>query len=67
MPTYEIAEKKLIQELVADVEEFMGLTARKISIKALWDESPPPDAGGQSLQAYLKDVSHSIIPGRSFG
>ena len=66
MPSYEFAEKTLIHELVANVESYIRVTARKTSISALWDEAPPAEAGNESLHSYLKDVYHRNFPGRAF-
>ena len=50
-------QTKIIDSFVADLESSLGVKHRRVSFDSLWNESPPPEAGGQGLQEYMKDVS----------
>jgi len=52
-------QKKIVSDLVKDLESFTRLKARKVSLSALWDEKPPQGVEGQGLHVYLTDVRSS--------
>lgn len=47
---------EIVNGFVADLESFLGVKQRKVSFESLWDDSPPTEAGGQSLREYMKDA-----------
>lgn len=47
----------IIEKFVVDLESSLGVKHTKVSFESLWDNSPPPEAGGQALREYMKDVS----------
>ena len=48
---------EIIDKFVADLELSLGVKHRRVSFDSLWNESPPPEADGQGLQEYMRDVS----------
>ena len=48
---------EIIDSFVADLESSLGVKHRRTSFDSLWHESQPPEADGQGLQEYMKDVS----------
>ena len=48
---------EIIDSFVRDLESSLGVKHRKVSFKSLWNDSPPTEAGGQSLREYMEDVS----------
>ena len=48
---------EIIDKFVADLESSLGVKHRRVSFDFLWNESPPPEADGQGLQEYMRDVS----------
>lgn len=48
-------QSAIVNDMVRDFENFLGLKARRVSISSLWKEKSPPEAEGQSLH-YMKDV-----------
>ncbi|KAL8899858.1 MAG: hypothetical protein Q9207_005985 [Kuettlingeria erythrocarpa] len=46
----------LIERFVADLESTMGIKHEEVSLTSLWDISPPAEAGGQSLDEYMKSA-----------
>ena len=53
------AQLKLIEDFTTDLEASLGVTRRSVSFDSLWDNSPPVQADGESLQEYMKYVSIS--------
>jgi len=49
---------KIIDDFTADLEKSLGVKHKKISFNEVWDSDPPKEAKGESLQEYMKDVSH---------
>ena len=49
---------QLVDKFVSDLEASFGVRRRAISFNALWNASPPSQAGEQTLQEYMKDVCH---------
>ena len=49
---------EIIDNFVSDLELSLGVKHRRVSFDSLWDESPPPEADGQGLQEYMKDVRY---------
>ncbi|KAL8963647.1 MAG: hypothetical protein Q9193_000116 [Seirophora villosa] len=45
---------QLIDQFVIDLEVVMGIKQEKVTLTSLWDSSPPAEAGGQSLDEYMK-------------
>ncbi|KAI4206151.1 MAG: hypothetical protein LQ348_001065 [Seirophora lacunosa] len=45
---------QLIDQFVVDLEVVMGIKQEKVTLTSLWDSSPPAEAGGQSLDEYMK-------------
>lgn len=50
-------QTRIIDSFVADLESSLGVKHRRVSFDSLWKESPPPEAYGQGLQEYMRDVS----------
>lgn len=46
-----------IGHFVRDMERALDAETKNISIAETWRTNPPKDAGGQSVQEYLRDVS----------
>jgi len=44
------------------LEDFLGVTATKISLAELWLENPPEEAEGKSLAKFLETASKSESP-----
>ena len=49
-------QSTIVNDMVRDFENLLGLKARRVSVSSLWDEKSPPEAEGQSLHIYMKDV-----------
>lgn len=56
----------LTDKFVATLESFLGIQADKVSLSEIWDSKPPVEADGQSLEAYMRQVS-VFAPGISDG
>lgn len=48
---------RFIGQFIQDMERTLNAEAKNRSIAETWKTNPPKDAGGQSVQAYLRDVS----------
>lgn len=46
----------VIEALVRDLEQSLGVKHTKLSFNALWHSTAPKEANGLSLQEYMKDV-----------
>ncbi|KAL6849082.1 hypothetical protein ACO1O0_008612 [Amphichorda felina] len=51
----------LMHNFVGSLEQYLGVKAQRLSLGDIWDAKPPSDAGGQTLQSFMKDA-----PFRSF-
>ena len=52
-------QRKILGAFVDDLQEFLDVPLDRTSIDDVWDEKPPPEAGGQALKAFLRpDVCH---------
>jgi hypothetical protein len=49
-------EGRLTDELIAIIENSLGIKARRISLEAEWSAHPPEDGQGKSLHDYLGEV-----------
>lgn len=49
-------QSTIVNDMVRDFENFLGVKARRVSVSNLWDKKPPLEAEGQSLHVYMKDV-----------
>jgi len=58
-PSTDTLQKKLVLNLVEDLEKHLKVEARRISISGLWDDQPPQAAAGEHLHEYLKEVWQS--------
>lgn len=47
----------LIENFTTDLEKSFGVKRRLLSFDALWNDSPPGEAKGESLQDFMKFVS----------
>jgi len=56
LPPDDSPQKSLVEEVVKDLESYLGIQAHRISIGGLWDEKPPAGANGESLRVFLKEV-----------
>lgn len=48
---------EIIESFVADLGKSLNVKKEIISFNSIWDSHPPPEAEGQNLQDYMKDVS----------
>jgi hypothetical protein len=57
----------IIDKLVADLEESIGVRHTKISFSELWDADPPEEAQGENFEVWMRDVSSiSVIGGLGY-
>jgi hypothetical protein len=55
-PNASKGQRRLTDELIAIVENSLGVKARRISLEAEWSAHPPEDGKGKLLQDYLGEV-----------
>lgn len=48
---------EILNKFVEDLESSLGVKHEKVSFETLWNDSPPIEAGDQSLREYMRDVS----------
>ncbi|KAF2229188.1 amidase signature enzyme, partial [Viridothelium virens] len=60
-PPGDSPQKRVVQQIVTDFEAYLGIDSRKLSISALWEQTPPVEAGKESLHSYLKDCAASTF------
>lgn len=53
------AQLTLIETFIADLEISLSTRRRDMSLEALWNRSPPEEAGGIEFAEYMKDVRSS--------
>ena len=51
-------QNRVVESTVADLENYLKVSAQRIDISKTWDQSPPQEAGGQGLHEYLDEVCH---------
>lgn len=49
-------QMQLLDAFVAQMAEYTGVTPTRLSISDYWQQNPPREAGGESVEEYLKDV-----------
>lgn len=50
----------LLEQFTAALENLVGAKVEPINLTAIWDESPPLQAKGMSMQGYMKKVSRIL-------
>lgn len=50
-----------MDHFVRDMAQALGAEVKNMSIAETWRANPPHDAGGQSVQEYLRDVSRETL------
>ncbi|CAI6341125.1 unnamed protein product [Periconia digitata] len=56
LPVANREQQTMIDQLIDDVAEAFSIPVKAVSFKQKWQESPPKDVEGESLEAYLHNV-----------
>ena len=60
-PAEHTPQKKVILDFLRDLESFFKVRAERISLNALWAQTPPNEAQGQGMHEYLEDVGRDTF------
>lgn len=55
---------RIIEEFLADLGSSLGVKQKKVSFESLWDDSPPPEADGESLNSCRTTPDYRKYEGR---
>jgi len=56
----------MIDDLVAVLENYLGVEKTGFSFEELWQKHPPQAAGGKGFVEYLDQVQHPRLPVYAF-
>ena len=55
-PVQNIMQMDIVDLFISDLERYLGVVIIKVSITSMWDQDPPLEGKGQSVEDYLKDT-----------
>ena len=66
LPTPNMAQTKLVDSFVQDLERLLGVKRTKVCLAEMWRDTAPDSVRGIELPDYLKTVSFSDRCSHSF-